>query len=275
MFQEEFRKRYTTIPLAIYKAVLNHQEGGSLSHQHREFELLAFIEGKAEVFIDLHHYQAEKGDVLIIPPYAIHRIKSNKNFLTSYYCLCFDSTLLCDPALAAALNEEHIHIRQHFSAEDPCSPLLFSYCKNAFLASENAGVGWELESVGNLSLLFANLKKQTNFSEESRTTREKNFAKMVTKYISDNFNSAITSRDAAAALYINHSYFCRIFKKTFGVCFAHYLTSYRLEQAKWTLLNTEDSITDIVYSCGFHDCSYFTKKFKQEYGKTPRAYRKE
>ena len=36
MFQEEFRKRYTTIPLAIYKAHCAQSEGGAVSHRQEQ-----------------------------------------------------------------------------------------------------------------------------------------------------------------------------------------------------------------------------------------------
>ena len=273
MFQEEFRKRYTTIPLAIYKAQCDHSEGGAVSHQHKEFELLAVLEGQAELYVDSCFYIIKTGDVVIIPPYALHRIKSNKNFVTSYLCICFDGSLLCDNALVSALETGTMNLDHCICANSTHAPFMFDCIKRAFYACEHQNNGWEMESVGYISLLFSTLKRYETLTKNVQNKSKTDFAKHVLSYISEHFHTQITSRDVATALYVNVSYFCRIFKKTFGCCFANYLTMYRLERAKWALLNTEKSITEIAFSCGFHDCSYFAKTFRTEYGLSPRAYR--
>ncbi len=273
MFQEEFRKRYTTIPFAIYKAHCNRTEGGAVSHQHKEIEILAVIEGEAELYVDSRFYKIKKGDVVVLPPYAIHRIKADKNFVTSYYCICFDGSLLCDKSLVSVLESGTADFEHRIPTQAPHAPFMFDCVEKAFFACENQNIGWEMESVGYVSLLFSALKKHVTVTERIQNKTKSDFAKNALSYIAENFRQAITSRDAASALYVNVSYFCRIFKKTFGCCFAKYLNVYRLEQAKWALLNTEKPITDIAFSYGFHDCSYFAKTFREEYGISPREYR--
>ena len=39
------------------------------------------------------------------------------------------------------------------------------------------------------------------------------------------------------------------------------------------ITNSDASITDIAYSCGFNDLSYFIKTFKKIKGITPRKYK--
>lgn len=273
MFQEEFRKRYTTIPLAIYKAQCNYSEGGAVSHQHKEFELLAVLEGQADLYVDSCYYKIKTGDVVVIPPYALHRIKSDKNFITSYLCICFDGALLCDKALVSDFESSTMSLGHCITGNRPHTPFLFDCLQKAYTACESQSNGWEMESVGYISLLFSKLKQHETLTKSVRNKSKTDFAKNSLTYIAEHFSQQISSRDAAAALYVNVSYFCRIFKKTFGCCFANYLTVYRLERAKWALLNTEQSVTEIAFSCGFHDCSYFAKTFRAEYGLSPRAYR--
>ena len=273
MFQEEFRKRYTTIPLAIYQAYCNRSEGGAVSHQHKEFELLAILEGQADLYVDSRFYTIKTGDVVVIPPYALHRIKSDKNFVTSYLCICFDGSLLCDNALVSAFESGTLDLEHCICSDTPYAPFLFDCIKKAFYACEQQNSGWEMESVGHISLLFSTLKQHALLKADIYTKPKNDFAKNTLSFITEHYQEPITSRDAAAALYVNVSYFCRIFKKTFGCCFAQYLTVYRLERAKWALLNTNNSITDFAFAYGFHDCSYFAKTFRQEYGLSPRTYR--
>jgi len=44
-------------------------------------------------------------------------------------------------------------------------------------------------------------------------------------------------------------------------------------QAAQALTSTNKSISDICYMTGFNNTSYFTKKFREQYGMTPKAYR--
>jgi transcriptional regulator GlxA family with amidase domain len=47
----------------------------------------------------------------------------------------------------------------------------------------------------------------------------------------------------------------------------------RLDHARWRLLNTARTITQIADECGFADSSHFTRCFKDSFGEPPHAYR--
>ena len=48
----------------------------------------------------------------------------------------------------------------------------------------------------------------------------------------------------------------------------------RLQHARWRLLNSSRSITEIAYECGFADCAHLVRRFKREFGETPQEFRK-
>ncbi|MEJ8733799.1 MULTISPECIES: helix-turn-helix transcriptional regulator [Mediterraneibacter] len=52
------------------------------------------------------------------------------------------------------------------------------------------------------------------------------------------------------------------------------LNHYRLNQAKRLLETTEDSVTNIAFSVGFDNCSYFNRLFKRTFHMTPGELRK-
>ncbi|CAG9296095.1 helix-turn-helix domain-containing protein [Celerinatantimonas diazotrophica] len=54
----------------------------------------------------------------------------------------------------------------------------------------------------------------------------------------------------------------------------HYLNRIRLCQSSKLLKNSQISITDIAYQCGFNDSNYFSNKFHQLFNNTPMQYRK-
>ena len=52
-----------------------------------------------------------------------------------------------------------------------------------------------------------------------------------------------------------------------------YINNLRINKAKALLVNTNRSIEEIAYSCGYHEYSYFASVFSKLTGETPRAYR--
>lgn len=272
MFKDEFKERYTTIPFAIYKAYRRREAMKVIAHQHKEAEIIAIIEGSAEFYIDSKCHRVTKGDILIIPPYALHRANALDSEITAYYCICFDTDLLCDESLKKGLETRTFSVENFVSHESPYAERFQNYIINAFVACEKNEKGWELDAVGNMSLLFGALKKNDFFVPVAASDTD--FAKDVMSYIIENYASALTSRDAANEFFMDHSYFCRLFKKNFGCCFANYILDYRLEKAKIYLSTTDLPVTEIAFRVGFNDCSYFCKTFKKANGISPLSYRK-
>ena len=52
-------------------------------------------------------------------------------------------------------------------------------------------------------------------------------------------------------------------KEKTGKTPVEYLNGYRIEKASQLLLNSDQSVTEIAFSCGFNDLSYFIKTFKK------------
>ena len=275
MLNDEFKQRYTTIPFAIYKARDVDATQEVIAHYHRELELIAIIEGSAEFYINSKCYFAKKGDILIIPPYALHRGRTTNHELTSYDCICFDLQLLCDETIKKELESQETSIISLVTSDTPYAEQLHLYITNAVLVCEKCEIGWELEAIGNMSLLFSVLKKNQFILQNYGGNRETEFGEKVMTYLLKNVSTSISSRDAARELYINHSYFCRLFKKTFGCTFEKYVLIYRLEKARIYLTNTTLSVTEIAFYFGFHNCSYFNKTFKERFHITPLSYRKQ
>ena len=51
------------------------------------------------------------------------------------------------------------------------------------------------------------------------------------------------------------------------------MTERRLERAQELLANTATRIAEVAYASGFADEAYFTRRFRQWFGMSPRAYR--
>ena len=66
----------------------------------------------------------------------------------------------------------------------------------------------------------------------------------------------------------------RRMKKYIGCSLSNYIIKVRLRKAYKQVVSTNHSFSEIAYSCGFTDSSYFARLFKQEYDITPSQCRK-
>ena len=274
MFNDEFKERYTTIPFAVAATDASFVSREVITHQHGEIEIISVERGSADFYVDSRPFHIKSGDVLIIPPYALHRGLTSSEEHTVYSCICFDTSLLCDTELENSIKSGKCSIGGVISEALSYTARIREQIKAAVSACENKELGWELEAVGNMSLIFSTLKKNTAATDTSEKSREANFGKLAMTYIIENYKTDATSKTASEALHMNHSYFCRIFKRTFGCCFANYVLAYRLEKAQIYLRRTSLPVTEIAFSVGFNNCSYFGKAFKERFGTSPLSYRK-
>ena len=79
----------------------------------------------------------------------------------------------------------------------------------------------------------------------------------------------------AQALNITNATLIEIFKKELGLTPKEYLTVTRINYAKQLLLNTDLTVGEIAYKCGYENIYYFSNAFKNINGIRPSDYRKD
>jgi AraC-like DNA-binding protein len=96
----------------------------------------------------------------------------------------------------------------------------------------------------------------------------------VCKYVINNIQGPINLNTAASIANLSKSAFCRYFKKRANKSFMQFLNEIRIGQACRLLVNENNSVAEICYTCGFNNVSYFIRQFKKVTGFTPLGYRK-
>ncbi|MEM9585996.1 MAG: helix-turn-helix domain-containing protein [Planctomycetota bacterium] len=69
--------------------------------------------------------------------------------------------------------------------------------------------------------------------------------------------------------------FIRSFEATMGTPPISYLIDRRMREATIRLRGTSQSITEIAFDVGFSDSNYFSRRFRSQFGLSPREYRKQ
>jgi len=96
----------------------------------------------------------------------------------------------------------------------------------------------------------------------------------VYKYVLDNCYQEISLESASSIANLSKPAFCRYFKKRANKTFVRFLNEIRVGQACRLLVNENQSVADICYTCGYNNISYFIRQFRTITGFTPLGYRK-
>ncbi len=93
------------------------------------------------------------------------------------------------------------------------------------------------------------------------------------KYISENYQKKLYLSEISSQFNMSTTAFCNYFKRKTGKTLINYINELRVSKAGRLINNSEKSITEIAFECGFNNLSNFNRIFKSITGKTPKEYR--
>lgn len=249
----------------------------AIAHLHPAIEILIIQNGRFEIEADGRQVVVKEGDIVLFRPNTIHKVVSKDDGETGYMVI-------------------KIKVEQflNFAEKDKGILYLFqlTYSKDKFVWGhkevENIGI---LPVVENLFYGFTHRIYASEISDKAyiilllaallRDEREKfPYEETVTvsalhqiygaiNIINSRFDENITAAECAKEVSMSYTYFSRRFKSVTGKSFTRYLNEVRINHAEKELLLTDKSVTEIAYSCGFNDVSYFISVYKKLRGKTP------
>lgn len=92
-------------------------------------------------------------------------------------------------------------------------------------------------------------------------------------YIEKNLHEEIPQSKVAEYCGMTPFHFSRQFKQIYGITFQEFVIRRRITEAIRLLKNPSASVTNVCYTVGFRDLSYFTRTFRRYVGMTPSRYK--
>lgn len=93
------------------------------------------------------------------------------------------------------------------------------------------------------------------------------------RHIEAFFAARLTNAELAGLVGLGGGHFLRAFKASFGLPPHAYVTQARIRAAQ-RLLQTDMRLAEIALSCGFFDQAHFCRKFRDQIGESPSAWRR-
>ena len=126
------------------------------------------------------------------------------------------------------------------------------------------------------AFLYGVLSRITDVAGVSEPVREySKDVELAIEYIKENLSARLRLSEIAVALHVAVSTLTRKFRREIGVSVSEYVDSLIMLKAEEEIRYSDRSVCDIGEMLGFCDQFYFSRRFKERYGKSPRAYREE
>ena len=95
----------------------------------------------------------------------------------------------------------------------------------------------------------------------------------VQDYIQQHYDEQIALSELARLANMSPAAFSRFFKLRTGKSVTDFIIDYRLGMVIRSLVDTNQSISEICYGCGFNNLSNFNRIFKKKKGCSPKEFR--
>lgn len=241
-------------------------------HAHDEYEILYFLSGEVQYYIEDKAYYLMPGDLLIIPPGKLHRPVIIDENITYERMV-----LMISPAYAASLLKPS---GEHFEnyAASPCripneevQSAEFQQMLYKILSLEKNSVGMlQRDCYATLILLsLIAFIKNTPVQEDGPKVR----MQQVIHYINAHFTEPLKLDDIADRFYLSKYHLLRQFKAYANSTIHNYILVKRVVLAKKLLLKGH-SPREVSTLCGFGSYAGFYQAFVQSTGESPMQFSK-
>lgn len=255
-------------------------------HAHAEYQLFVVLKGTGTRFIGDSIKNFQSGELIFTGPYLPHLWRSDEVY--------FDKkSLATSEGIVIYFNENFLG--EHLLEKDEMVQLKKLLTKSIrgmeFFGQQKTeviGMMKELISLQGMERLILLLRVLDSLAstrqyhyissiayEDEFNQNEADRLNIVYEYVFKNFRQKISLEDLAGLLHITPTSFSRYFTMKNSKSFSKFVSEIRIKHACKLLTETDASIEEVCYDCGFNTLSNFNKQFREVMNKKPMQYKKE
>lgn len=259
-------------------------------HWHPEVEVMIINQGEADLFTDDRKIRLKAGQGILINQNVMHSLQPvDSKADCSLYSIIFHpsflfgygNTVMSAKFLTPVLSSPSFRVML-LDEQDPAAERLMDTINSVIAVNTTKKYGFELITKSYLCQFWVQLLEQViplnlTSSRQNGLSLDETRVKDAILYIEDHYSEHISLADLANSIHISKSECCRCFKRALQLTPIEYLMKYRIFKAV-NMIQSHDpvagSISDLAFSVGFNNVSYFNKVFKQYMKCPPREYKK-
>lgn len=240
------------------------------------FKLVAVERGSIELRLKDQLLLIEKGDLAIIPPYTLFTAACTGEEKAHLYIFHFDlKTDIMRNSFAKLFSCHQLAIYSKlFTDQD-----LFWFSTFSHQNTEKPGYYFNLEVLLKKALaailMNANAYYAANAEHAAYNTSEERIFVECLDYITEHVHDNIKVTDLCSYLNVSQSYLYQCFNQIKGCSTKEFIVMFRMKQICNDLRNTTMSLAELSELYNFSSPVAFSASFKNQYGLSPAAYRKQ
>lgn len=282
-FSEIVPYEHTGIPLYIRTSDLAvYPEMSAPCHWHADLEWIYILSGKMCYYINGKRVLLNENDSLMVNARQMHYGYSCQKQDCRFLCILFhpslfgsNQTLLQKYVTPVLKNADCEYL--HFHANQTRGQEIAGYLEQIRYLKEKAADAYEMQAIAVMFQLWGSLLQCRELvlpDSKNSSHSDLEIQKNMVSFIYQHYAEQISLDEIAASGNVSRSKCCLIFKHYLQQSPMDFLNTFRLKTSCSLLRNSEKSITEIAFNCGFNHLSYFSKLFVKNFGCTPREYRK-
>lgn len=255
------------------------------SHWHYFVEVIYMLEGEVNVNCNRNTYTLCPGEMIFMPPQAIHSIYNKTGETVLFAVLKFDVNRLTLsgnylPKIGSALRNiaPGTQFPLTLTKEDFGEYSLRPFFEGCIREIDKKQYGYDACVDAMLTQFLVQLlriwrlrgytlEQEPAGGEADYTIHE------ILMYIDQHSQEHIVVAELAKMCNMSYSYFAKTFHRLYGQSCKEYIEFVRLCKVEKLLLFTSYDLNYISSETGFADCSHLIRVFKRKYHVTPKQYR--
>lgn len=247
-------------------------------HLHKELELCVVLSGSCRVSTDRQGVEAGPGEVLLFDAGSSHELcasgvparlltlQISNSFCARFYPQIRSIRFGCRGLSACLLSERLTALRRAMLLA------LRAYLRDTPEAP--------FACMAQVNEIFAILLSDTPYrvlSDTENMTQTRNAERMhrILHYLETHYSEPVRLSEIAEREGLTQNYLSHLFREQLHIPFQDYLARLRLEAAMLLLRQSDTTLTDAAYACGFSDPKYLNRSFQKNLGMSPRQWLQE
>ena len=230
-------------------------------HLHKELELCVVLSGSCRVSTDRQSFEA--GPCASGAPARLLTLQISNSFCARFYpqirsirfgCRGLSSCL--GPEQLPALRRAMLLALSNYLRDTPEAPFACMAQINAIFAILLGGTPYRV------------------LSDTENMTQTRNAERMhrILHYLETHYSEPVRLSEIAEREGLTQTYLSHLFREQLHIPFQDYLGRLRLEAAMLLLRQSDTTLTDAAYACGFSDPKYLNRSFQKNLGMSPRQW---
>lgn len=250
-------------------------------HLHDEFELILIIKSHGKLYLGSNVVNFTDGDMFLFAPGLPHcfyntRGYEKENISAHAIVIQFDKDFLGNDFFSKSEVSQFSRLKD----KSKFGVQFVQPKKSLQKRIQRLNQKKNLKKIGEFLLILNKLAAKKNIrllcTENNLNLCNLNDSitiNNVYKYVAENFEKEISFDIASSIANMQRSAFCRYFKRKTKKKFSEFVNETRIMHARKLLAESDKTIIEIAFECGYENTSYFNRQFKIHCGITPTEFK--